>query len=143
MSSNVSRTTGKTILKRVVETTSRNTNNMKRSIGDRKHEQLFFDTVKKLKDQGLEYSEIVKLMGEQGWVSPTGVALNIPMVSKFMTDRGYRTYSSKNRAIKLSDGRPKSAFEKELIELLQTELSWETKADLAIALAQKHKSQIK
>jgi hypothetical protein len=131
----------KTIIKRASDTVS-----VKKSINDDKWADTFFNTVKKLREQGLTYGDITNKLSKEGWTTPQGGQLNEPVVSRFMTSRGFRLNKKHSRGGATLENvitaqTARTEFDKEMITLIQSEFPEETKLNFASMLIDKYKKK--
>ena len=112
-----------------------------KNIDDKQYSDRAYEYVMKLHaDKGIPYTEIATLMNKEGWCGPSGSKLTQPILSKFMTSRGYKMFERggkhKTETTKIPVLNPNNpTWENDVIRILQNDFPEETKKRLIIALA--------
>jgi multimeric flavodoxin WrbA len=121
----------KTIIKRSSDVPMKN-------IMDKRYSEAVFNLIKDLRDnKGLSYGVIAEKLTKEGYVSASGGKLTQPLLTRFMTNRGYRVFEHKSKTNGAEAAKiPVSTdFERDIIKILQADFPEATKRRLVAALA--------
>lgn len=115
-------------------------------------EEKAFEYIKKLHEQKLSYIKIAEKMNKEGWTGENGSVLYQPHISKLMLKKGYKNFERKPtkakqtvvppdvRVISATNVHMSSDLEREILELLQTSLSSDSKLRAIEGLIKSRKS---
>lgn len=113
-----------------------------KNIMDKRYSDEAFNLIKELKEErGIPYTKIAELMSEKGWVSGRGSKLSQPVITRFMSLRGYNIFKHKTNKVEQISGNSRteiyssdSDLERDIIEVLQGDFPEATKRRLIAAL---------